>query len=816
LTQEVTRQMWGRGVPEQWWRDVRYGWRSLRKSPLYAAVAVLTLALGIGANSAIFSVVHAVLVKGMPYAELDRLLFVTERLPKSPVNVAWPDYLDWRAQAKAFDRMAVFQSNRVYFARKEEAKMIPAGFVSASYFSTLGIRMAMGRAIAEDEDRPGAERVAVLSNRFWRSEMQGDPAIVGKSLWLDGRATTVVGVVAPEFPLEPWNWDVLTAISPRTTTGDFTRMNHPGLAVIARMRPGVTLTAAQSDLNTIMARLAAAYPETNRNETAEAIPLAERLVGKVRQTLLILLGAVGFVLLMTCANVAHLALARSSARQREFAIRAALGAGRLRLMRQLAVESMMLVLTGGLAGLLVAYWSVPSMVRLYPEKVPGLNGARVDGDVLLFAAAICIAAGVLFGMAPMLQAARAGVSGAMQEGSAVGGGRQGQRMRSLLFAAEIAIAIVVTVGAGLLLRSLAAVLHVDPGFRVDRLLALDVTHAARPQDRNDVRFFTQAAEQVSHLAGVQGATAVMCPPLGGSTCWTSPYAEENDVEPPSMQKRWTALNQILPNYFAVMGTPLVEGRAFTERDDKAASPVAIVNQTLAHRLWPGTSAVGKRIRVKFAAGQLLEVVGVAADMRQFGLDTAASAEVFVPLAQMPVSWMTVVARTGSSEPLGLAHAATQAIANVEGSQPPPKITTMAATLAETVAQRRFAAFLLGLFGGLALLLAAVGVSGVMAYSVAQRAREFGIRLAIGAERRQVVRMVLGQGLLLALAGGAIGLGAAWELARLLSKMLFGVTVHDPLTFAVSAGLLVAVALAACVAPAWRAAGVDPIRCLRCD
>ncbi len=815
LVAEVTRETWSRSAVEQFARDLRYGLRSLRKSPVYSAVAVLTLALGIGANSAMFSVVHGVLVTGVPYPQLDRLVFITEALPKSPINVSWPDYVDWRKQSTSFEHMAVFQSNRMYFAGTEQPRMIPGGFVSASFFPTLGAQMALGRPFSEAEDQPGAPPVTVLAYQFWRTELKADPAIIGKALWLNGVAATVVGVLSPEFRFQPWEWNALVPVSPISKQPNFVdRANHPGLAVIARMRPGVTLARSRADLGTIMDRLARDYPATNKGETAVVVPLADRLVGNVRRTLLMLLGAVGFVLLMACANVAHLALARASSRQREFAIRTALGAGRGRLIRQLSVENLLLSFLGGTAGLSLAWLAVPRVVKLYPEVVPGLADAHVDSTVLWFSLGTCVMAGLLFGLAPIVQVARSGIGGALQEGSLAAGSRRGGRLRSMLFAAEIAIAIVVSVGAGLLLRSLSAVLHVDPGFRVDHLLALNVIHAGRTGERDDIRFFAQAAERVAHQAGVKHASAVMCPPLTG-TCWTSPYAADGDTEELTVQKPWTALNMVLPDYFDTMGTPLLEGRPFEVTDDKRGPHVAILNQTLARRLWPHASAVGKRLHVKYAEGDLLEVVGVVQDVRQIGLDAPAVAEVFVPAAQMPVGWMTVVART-ASDPLNMARAATQAIAEVEGNQPPPKITSMTATLAETVARRKFAAFLLAMFGGLSLVLAAIGVSGVMGYTVAQRTREFGIRLAVGAGKGQVLRMVLWQGLGLASLGVAIGMGAAWELAQLLSKMLFGVTVHDPLTFGVSAALLFAVALAACFVPAWRAAGVDPMRCLRCD
>jgi predicted permease len=814
LIAETARAVWRRPWLDQLGRDLCYGLRTLRQSPLYAAVAIFTLALGIGATSAIFSVVNAVLVKGLPYPHLDRLVFITEKLPKTPLNVAWPDYLDWRAQNTVFDGIAVFQPNRLPYWKDGAPADVSAALVSSSFFSTLGIRMPLGRPIEEADERAGAPLVAVLSYRFWRNELKADPNIIGRTIRMAG-ARTVIGVLAPEFRLDPWQWSAYLPIAQRAGAPDFVdRGNHPGLMVIARMRPGITLSRARSDLATIMDRLGRAYPASNRGETAVVRMLSDRLLGDVRPTLLLLLGAVGLVLLMACANVAHLALARTASRQREFAIRASLGAGRVRLLRQLAIENGVLSLLGGAAGILLAFWTVPSVVKLYPEKLPGLADAAVDSHVLLFALGACALTSLLFGLGPMLYVTRSGSGDSLKHGAQPSGGPRGRRMRAALFAAEIAIAIVVSIGAGLLVRSFAAVRRVDPGFRADRLLALDVIHPGKRNPQRDFQFFTQAAAQVASQPGVVSASAAMCPPISG-TCWTSQYTIPGQPSPDISGRPWTVLNMVLPGYFSTLGTALREGRFFTSADDAASTPVAILNRALARRLWPNESAVGKQLFVQSVPAHLLEVVGVVGNIRQEGLDTPAEAEVFVPAAQMPVGFMTVMART-AGDPAALAPAASQAIRSIEKNQPAPRITAMTETVAAGVARRKFAAFLLGLFGTLGLLLAAVGVSGVMAYTVAERTREFGIRLAVGARQGQVLRMVLRQGLVLAATGIAIGIVAAWELARLLSKMLFGVTVHDPVTFALSALLLFVVALAACLAPAWRAARVDPMRSLRCD
>jgi putative ABC transport system permease protein len=798
------------------WQDLRFAIRTLAKTPGFTAVALVTLALGIGANSAIYSVVNAVLLKGLPYPNAGRLVFLNESLPKAPfLNVAWPDFLDWRAQNQVFSEMAAFQPNSINFSGGEEPKPVKVGWVSSSFFSLLGAKPAMGRTFGEADDRPGAAPVVVVSYTFWRNELKGDPQVVGRDVAFENGAFSVAGVLGPEFQFQPWEFDIYFPVGLRALNPNFTnRANHPGLVVIAAIRAGLSLDRARADLKTIMGRLALAFPESNRNETAALVPIAERLVGSVRTDLLMLLGAVAFVLLIACANVAHLALARAASRQREFAIRAAIGASRWRLIRQLLAESTLLSLAGGAAGLLLAHWSLPPLLSMYPNNVPGLKEARLDWDVALFTLGVCLLSGALFGLAPMLQAARAGLDSSIKAGIGGNAGRPGQRIRSAVFVAEIAIAIVLTVSAGLLLRSLAAVLDVDPGFRADHLLALDVVHSGGGQPSRNFKFFEDAIDRIAHEPGVESASAVMCPPLAG-TLWTSPYVPAGETAPAAMQQPWTALNMVMPGYFQTMRMRLLEGRLFARGDDSRSTNVAIVNQRLARLVWPDGGAVGKRLHVKYAAGELLEVVGVIADVKQFGLDAPGGPEVYVPAAQMPVNFMTIVART-SLDPAALVRPTVAAIKAVEKGQPVARVTPMTELIAASVARRKFAAFLLGLFSALALVLAVVGVAGVMAYTVAQRTREFGIRMAMGAQPGQVSRLVLRHGLRLTGLGVAIGAGAAWGLTRLLASMLFHVKSHDPLTFALVAGLLTAFALAACLLPARRAARVDPMTALRYD
>jgi putative ABC transport system permease protein len=787
---------------------MRYSLRALRRSPGYTLAAIFTLALGIGANSAIFSVVNAVLLKSLPYPNPERLVFLNERLPKGGfINVAWPDFLDWRAQNQVFERMAIFQPNRISFRGSAGPKLVPTGYVSADLFTLLGAVPLLGRTFTDDE-----EPRAVVSYGFWRNELKGDPAAVGKSIAIGNGSIEVAGVLSPDFQFHPHDFDIYLPVSIQSRQPSWGRDNHPGLIAIASLRPGVSLERARADMRTIMDRLSRAYPDTNKDETAEITTFAERFTGGVRRELLMLLGAVGFVLLMACANVAHLALARASGRQREFAIRTALGAGRPRLIGQMLSESLLLSLAGAGAGLLLAYWAVPPMTKLYPAAVPGLREAALDSSVLLFTLGISLVTALLFGLAPMWQALRTDLNLTLKEAGAGLASRSGKWFRSALFVAEIAIALVLAIGAGLLLRSLAAVLDVNPGFRPDHLLALNVTRTFGGGPGQNYRFFSQAVESVARLPGVVSASAVMCPPLTG-LCWTSPYQADGATAAGATQQPWTALNMVMPHYFGTMQMPLVAGRYFGANDNQGSAPVAILSQSFARRLWPDSSPIGKRINVKFASHPVMEVVGVVADVKQFGLEGTNMVELYVPAAQMPVGFMSIVVRT-TGDPASLGRAATAAIQTLDKDQPVSRITPMTQTITESVARRKFSALLLSLFGGLALVLAGVGVGGVMAYTVAQRTREIGIRMALGAQRGQVLREVLGDGLRLTGIGIAVGVAAAWMLTRLLTKLLFGVQSHDAITFAAMGVALAAVAVGACALPARKASRVDPMCALR--
>ena len=814
--QEVTREMWSWTTLESILRDGRYAFRQLRRAPGFSAVAIATLALGIGANSAIFWLVDAVLSKPLPYPEAERLVTIHEALPEaSYLNVSWPDFLDWRAQSRVFDDIAVFQPNTIKVRENEEPVMAPAAFVSASLFTVLGTKPALGRLLWAEDDRPGAPPVVVVGNSFWRKALKGDPEVTGKTIEIGGYDLTVAGVLAPEFRLPQIEADIYLPIG-RMMSGSesFTdRANHPGLIAVARLRPGVTLDRARADMNTIMSRLALAYPNSNRHETVKLALLPDVLLGPIRPELLMLLGAAALVLLLACANVAHLAMARATTRQREFAIRGSLGAGRGRLIRQLLTESTLLSLGGGAIGVLLARWSVGPLVRLSPYQAPGLADAHVDSCVLLFTFLASLTAALLFGCAPIVQAAYSRLNLSVREGEV---GRAGRRFRSALFIAEVAIALVLATGAGLLLRSVSALLHVDPGFHADHLTALGVVRNGGPADRN-LQYFTDAVDRVAHQPGVLAAAAVMCPPLSG-TCWTSPYWPQGQSTAGNGQLPWTALNMITPGYFATIGTPLIAGRAFMEGDAAGSRPVAVVNQTMvnqimASHLATAGNAVGKLLHVQYSAHELLEVVGVVPDIKQFGVGVPVMPEVYVPVAQMPVNFMTVVVRSTAASGAAARQAAL-AMRSVDKEQPIAQVTALSEAILQSAGRQRFAALLLSLFGFVALSLAAVGVSGMMAYTVTRRTRELGIRIALGARRSEVLSLVLRQGVRLVLFGVLTGLSLAWMLTKLVRNLLYGVQPHDIPTFAAATLLLAACALAACILPAWRAAHVDPIVALR--
>ena len=797
--------------------DLRFGLRQLGRSPAFTLTAVLTLALGIGANTTIFSVADAVLLQPLPYPGASRMIAIRERLPKTDINDSWPDYLDWRAQNDVFDEMAALQPSGFGFVADGSVQSVPGASVTDSFFPLFGVNPMMGRAFTSAESIPGAAPTAVVSYGFWQRYLGGDRNAVGNAIQLDGASTTVVGVLPRDFSV-PWGtYEVylplgLQANAPMLTN----RANHPGLQVVARLRSGVTLAAARSQMASIMQRLGRAWPESDRDETAVLVPLMDQFVSNARSTLLLLLGATGLVLLLACANVANMSLARSTARQREFAIRASLGAARARLFRQALTENLPLAILGGAGGLGLAALITGPLVHLYPEHVFRLEQSHLNGSVLWFALATCLSCWLLSGIMPAIAVCRRGNTYVAIRTATPGSRTAGQaRLRSVLLTAEIAIALVVTICTGLLLRSLADVLHVDPGFRADHLLALEGVHAEHPgADPQNLEFYRELLARLRHLPGVQDAGAAMELPLHGAM-WTSPYVPSGHAQALNTQEPWTEINVVTPGYFQTMQIRLLRGRFLGDADDIGSAPVAVINEAMARSLAPG-DPTGRQIYAEYSPHTTMQVVGVVADVKQFGLDRQDMPEVYVPAAQAPMPAMDIALRT-SADPDALARAAAMAVHAFDENQPAPRAVAMEAFLDAGLGDRRFLSLLLGLFDALGVLLAVIGVMGVVSYTVEQRTQEIGVRIALGARKSDVMRMfVFAQAGRLAVVGVALGIAAAWLITRLLTSELFGVAPNDPLTFVLASLLLVLATLFAGYLPARRATRVNPVVALRCD
>jgi len=816
---EETRAVWSLVWLEQLLQDIRFGLRMLRKSPGFAAVAILTLALGIGANTAIFSVIDAVLLRNMPYPSPERLVILREfEAHQGPESVSWMDFLDWRTQNHSFEAIAVYRQDDFALTNFGKPRQIRAGRVSASFFTLLGARTLLGRTFGDAEDKPGANPIAVLSYEFWRSAMGGDPDAVGKTLTLDEKAYTVVGVLAPGFKYFQGRTDLyIPAGLMGSDQAWLFRANHQGLTALARLLPGHSLASARADIATIMERIDDQYAATNKGQEATLNSLYEYTFGDFQLALFILLGAVTCVMLIACANVANLLLARTASRQREFAIRAAIGAGKQRVMRQLLTESVLLSMIGGVFGLLIAMWSIGPLVHIAPPDIPRLSETRIDVPVFLVTFVIAILTGILFGLAPVYQSMRIDINDELKKGSPRGtAGRSRQWLRSGLLISQVAIALVLVTASGLLIRCLSKALSVNPGFRVDHLLALDVNlpRAKYETDEQQHAFRTEALQHIRNLPGVDSASAVYCSPLVGD-CWDSIFILSDRPVPSIAELPRAVFNVIDPQYFQVMYVPLLGGRYFTMDDTKQTAPVVLINETMARQFWPHENPVGKRIKQDFPNGKnpFMEIVGVVGDLNQNGPDAAELPEVFEPEAQSTMRSMTFVVRT-KTDPMVMASAAEGAIQAVDNNRPVSHIQPMALYLSDSTERRKFSTILLSLFGGLALLLAAVGIYGVVAYAMTQRTNEIGIRMALGSQRRDVLFLVVKFGLRLALAGVGIGLAASLVLTRFLQSMLFEVKPTDPVTFAAVTILLVLVSLAACFIPARRAMGVDPMIALR--
>jgi putative ABC transport system permease protein len=798
------------------WQDLRYGARMLLKQPGFTLIAVFTLALGIGATTAIFSVVNAVLIRALPYRDADRIMTLWQRNTQSGAKedgASPANFLDWQSRSQSFTEMAAAEPYSLNLTGQDEPEAFRAWLVTEGFFQILGVGALHGRTFAPEEYKAGNARVVVISHGLWRRRFGGDPHLIGRTLRFSGQQYTVVGVLPPEFEFptgrEMW--------APRVITERDRMMRGGGyIPVVARLKPGVTPAEAQQEMDAVAAALAQEFPQANRERGVAVVPLAEQLTGRVRPALVVLAGAVGLLLLIACANVASLLLARGAEREREFAVRAALGAARGRLVRQLLTESLLLALAGGLGGILLAGWACGAMLALIPGGLPRAGEVGVDGRVLAFAVAVSALTALIFGLAPALKFSRPDPNKSLKEGGRGASGPARQRLRQALVVSEVALALVLLVGAGLLVRSFARLLEVNPGFSTERALALEVHAwgvARTPEQRAD--FFEQTIDRIAALPGVRAAGAVSALPFHESAIDpTITFTVEGRPVPAPGQEPTAYLTVATADYFNALDIPLRRGRFFTRFDRRDSAPVALVNETMARRYWPGEDPVGRKITASLF-GQLIncEIVGVVGDVRHTGLDSEPRPELFRPHLQSAYGSMTYVVRT-VGDPLQLLPAVKREVWAVNKNLPFTSTATVAELVSRTLAARRFTLVLLGSFAALALALAAVGLYGLMSFTTRQRTHEIGVRMALGARGRDITRLVVSEGLLLALAGVAVGAAGAWALTRFLGGLLFGVSATDPLVFAALSLLLLAVALVACFVPAWRATRVDPMAALR--
>jgi putative ABC transport system permease protein len=805
--------------------DLRYGIRNLIARPGFTSIAVITLALGIGANTAIFSVVNATLLRPLPFKDPDRIVMVrgyiaklsADNLPSSAGN-----YLAVARQSQTFQQLTAFRQWTWQLTHSGEPEQLQGVRVSANFFEAVGASPALGQTFTAEQDQEGAAPVTIISNRLWHREFAADPNVVGKSLILNGRRVTVIGVMPRDFEF-PGGANMNPGLQFATRNDIWMPLQWSGeergnqgnlnLAVLGRLKPGVTVAQAEIETRAIESGL----PLAKVGYTVNLVPLQKQMVGNIRRLLLVLLATVVFVMLIACANVANLLLARASARRKEMAIRGALGAGRGRIVRQLLTESLLLSSFGGLVGLLIAIWATPLLVSFIPEEIPRIHEINVDLRVLGFTLVISIISGIVFGLAPALQTLRIDLNESLKESArSISGSLSQNRMRAFLVIGEVSLAVVLMIGAALLIKSFIRLMDVKPGFDPSQTLTMEVSLPALPpskyaKESEQAAFFEQALDRLSRTPGVTAAGAVVSLPLTGAEESTDLFFEGRP-RPPAGQRPQADYTIVTPDYFRALAIPLLKGREFSSQDRKDAPMVIIVNEELARRHFPNEEPLGKRINVGFEDFPR-EIVGIVGGIKQSTLAGDFQPAMYIPYQQRPANGMSIVVRT-TGDPMSVAAAARDQIHSVDVSIPVTNIRTMDQIFSESVVQQRFSMLLVGLFGALALVLAAIGIYGVMAYTVTQRKHEIAVRMALGAKRRQVVQLILKDGLLLASFGVGFGLIGAFALTRLMASLLFEVKPTDIQTFATVSALLILIALAACLLPARRATRVDPLVALR--
>lgn len=798
-------------------QDIRYALRLLAKSPGFTLAAILTLALGIGANTAIYSLVYHVLLRPLPYPQPEQLtmVWVDNRREKIPEDItSYPNLMDWRAQNQSFHGLAGMSYGVQALTGVGEPEEFRVAMVTANFFDVMGVPPALGRAFTVDDEKEGNDNIVIIGHGLWQRRFGGDPKVIGQTIHLSGRARQIVGIMPAGFQFPPTRelWEPLApSAQARANRGNF------WLYTVGRMKPGVTPDRAHADMATISARLEKEYPDANQGYGANVKPLHQYIVGEVRPALLVLWGAVLFLLLITCANIANLLLARAGARGKEMAVRAALGAGSFRLIRQLLIESLLLAALGGVAGVLMGFWTLDLLRTLKPGDIPRWELVRLDPSVLAVAAGLTLLTGVLFGLAPALSLAATNLSGTLKEGSAAaaGGSRSGRLLRQTLVGAEMALALMLLAGAGLLLRTFWNLRQVDPGLNASQTLVAAIRlPPVRYNATQAVAFFQQVQERLAGLPGVQSAGATSAV-LSGRLANSSTFSIEGRPAEPQASRREICRDAVTPSYFRTVGIPVLRGREFNAQDGPDAPRVAIINEATVRLYFPNEDPLGKRLAFGDPGPNTrwMTIVGVIRDVRRYGLDTPVRIEVYLPHAQAPSRAMELVVRT-AGRPLDLAGGLRSIVQGIDKDLPLAWVRTLDDMLDSSLSQRRLNMMLVGMFALAALSLAAVGIYGVMSHAVSLRRREIGVRMALGADSSTILRLILKQGLGVAAAGAGVGLAGALALSRFLEGLLFGVRTTDPLTFLAVPVVLLAVAAAACWLPARRAARTDPLSVLR--